>query len=224
MAKTPFETPSGCSACGLPWSDHGQSPTVLICIDLLKTALGDLEDRYDRAMRTKTVHQWLAKKYPKTGCCEHCGCTDKPTDYASIGHTYTRERADWLELCRPCHRKFDGHGAKVAATKRGKPLSAEHRRSLSIAAQTRVRTPLSDSHRAAVSAALMGHPGVQHTPETRAQMSESHKGIPVTSEARAKIAAAARQRWSDPEFRARMKPAMKAGWTKRRRNEGGDAL
>lgn len=25
-----------------------------------------------------------------------------------MGHTYAKDRAEWLELCRPCHRQEDG--------------------------------------------------------------------------------------------------------------------
>src|ERR1039458_6080848 len=55
------------------------------------------------------IHAWMRKNYPKTGCCEHCGSVKKTT-YASKSHTnYTRDRADYLELCYSCHLKFDNH-------------------------------------------------------------------------------------------------------------------
>lgn len=63
-----------------------------------------------RALGTSTnysaIHVWLNKNYPRAGRCEHCGRATR-TEYASIGHTYTRNRDDWLELCRGCHKRFD---------------------------------------------------------------------------------------------------------------------
>jgi hypothetical protein len=53
------------------------------------------------------LHCWIAKHFEKTGECEHCGSSARPTEFASVNHTYTRDRVDWLELCRKCHRKQD---------------------------------------------------------------------------------------------------------------------
>jgi hypothetical protein len=55
------------------------------------------------------LHSWLRRNFPKTGVCEDCGAvaTSRAHDYASIDHTYTRNREDWLELCRACHKKLD---------------------------------------------------------------------------------------------------------------------
>ncbi len=59
----------------------------------------------------RAQHQWMARNHPKTGVCEECGKRRSPTrahDYASIGHTYTYDRADWRELCSKCHKAMDG--------------------------------------------------------------------------------------------------------------------
>lgn len=53
------------------------------------------------------LHKWMHENFPLTGTCEICGET-KRTLYASIGHVYTRNRADWKELCWRCHAHFDG--------------------------------------------------------------------------------------------------------------------
>lgn len=56
-----------------------------------------------------TVHKWMRRNFPKTGRCEYCGRTDRVTQYASASHSrYTLNRADWFELCVPCHRAVDG--------------------------------------------------------------------------------------------------------------------
>lgn len=57
-------------------------------------------------------HMWLSLHHPKTGICEHCSkeCgTAKPTgtEWCNISGEYRRDRSDYLELCRSCHRKHD---------------------------------------------------------------------------------------------------------------------
>jgi hypothetical protein len=85
-----------------------------------------------------SLHRWMATNFPLAGTCEHCGDSDKPTEYASVGHVYTRLREDWLELCRSCHRRMDGPYERTpeirAATgerSRGRTLSPASRRKVS---------------------------------------------------------------------------------------------
>lgn len=56
----------------------------------------------------RTLHAWINRNFPRVGRCEYCARTDRATEYACMGHHYTRNRADWLELCRRCHRRLDG--------------------------------------------------------------------------------------------------------------------
>jgi hypothetical protein len=71
------------------------------------------------------VHQWLNRQYPKTGTCEECGetpprrrlgdgRTQSGTEFAFLHHhePYTRDRADYAELCRRCHRRMDQRSAR----------------------------------------------------------------------------------------------------------------
>ena len=53
-----------------------------------------------------TVHLWLRDHYKKKGICEHC-LKEKITEWANIEGNYTRNREDYLELCRSCHKKYD---------------------------------------------------------------------------------------------------------------------
>lgn len=56
------------------------------------------------------IHAYLARNHPKSGVCEECGSSGQ-TDYALIhGREYSRERGDYRELCRGCHRRYDGAG------------------------------------------------------------------------------------------------------------------
>jgi hypothetical protein len=51
------------------------------------------------------IHLWLLVKHPKTGVCERCG-REARTDHAYKHHPlpYTRNREDYEELCRSCHK------------------------------------------------------------------------------------------------------------------------
>lgn len=66
--------------------------------------------------------------------CAHCGVTDRPRDCAlshdapaehlrvdqsnshDRGKAYSVEPADYLPLCRPCHRKYDGKRQSAGST------------------------------------------------------------------------------------------------------------
>lgn len=52
------------------------------------------------------IHVWLTRNHPKTGRCEECGREGR-TDYSNTSGEYRRDRADYRELCRSCHRLFD---------------------------------------------------------------------------------------------------------------------
>lgn len=64
---------------------------------------------------SNSIHAWITKHYPKTGICEDCRRNVGPktqagTHYAFRFHGvkgYTRDRADYRELCPPCHMAFD---------------------------------------------------------------------------------------------------------------------
>lgn len=52
------------------------------------------------------LHRWVRRNKTKTGTCEHCG-EEKHTEWANRSHEYRRDLDDWLELCQPCHGKYD---------------------------------------------------------------------------------------------------------------------
>ncbi len=61
------------------------------------------------------IHKWMRENFVKTGVCEICGkiAGARSHDFANLRHVYTRNRDDWKELCRSCHKKHD------AALKKG---------------------------------------------------------------------------------------------------------
>jgi NUMOD3 motif len=56
---------------------------------------------------SESRHQWVRDNFEDPGGCERCGRTDGRLEWASIGHTYTQNRADWLRLCNGCHQRMD---------------------------------------------------------------------------------------------------------------------
>ena len=66
------------------------------------------------------LHKWMAETFPKTGRCEECDSTDHLTEYASIGHIYTRDRADWREVCSRCHGEMDRGVKRFSAETRAR--------------------------------------------------------------------------------------------------------
>ena len=79
-----------------------------------KKRIGSLNPRWKgERVGTIALHRWVMNRKPRTGICQHCGCKPKPdrlgrtTDFANISGKYRRDVADYIELCRPCHRKYD---------------------------------------------------------------------------------------------------------------------
>lgn len=61
-----------------------------------------------------TLHRWLARVAVKTGACSVCGRSDRSTDWANLSGEYRRDAADFVEMCRSCHRRFDIGRRKAA--------------------------------------------------------------------------------------------------------------
>jgi hypothetical protein len=82
-----------------------------------------------RSMTYGAVHKFVRAHFARTGRCEYCGATDRPTEWANA--RLTRNRADWFEMCRRCHRNFDGHPqmrnlAKATATRAVQQRAVTH--------------------------------------------------------------------------------------------------
>lgn len=54
----------------------------------------------------KGIHKFINRRHPRIGICEFC-LTKTDTQYASKNHVYTRNRADYYELCFHCHIEYD---------------------------------------------------------------------------------------------------------------------
>lgn len=72
------------------------------------TKRGERNPNWKASSGLNETHTALRRAHPKRGRCEQCGREGR-TDYAFLRHPepYTRERADYVELCRSCHTAYD---------------------------------------------------------------------------------------------------------------------
>ena|SRR3990167_4610079 len=57
-----------------------------------------------------SIHRWVKTHWGHPKKCEHCGIIPPKhrIEWANVSGKYLREiREDWIQLCTPCHRKFD---------------------------------------------------------------------------------------------------------------------
>lgn len=147
------------------------------------------------------IHQWIARRYPLVGRCEWCGRTNRKTEYASAGHRYTRNRADWFEFCQSCHRAFDGWRPPLHTAATRAKLSA------SLMGNTNGRftkgmkkPPVSDETRAKISAASVRRAkthcpqGHEYTPDNTAHRRDGSRRCRTCYRASAKRRYAKRQK------------------------------
>jgi len=65
------------------------------------------------------VHKWITVTLGKQNRCSFCGTTEiRKYHWANISKEYKREITDWVRLCVPCHRKYDGSDEKMIKTRR----------------------------------------------------------------------------------------------------------
>lgn len=111
--------------------------------------------------KSRTIHTWLHKWHPLAGTCEQCGKQGR-TEFAYQHHPapYTRNRADYREMCRSCHLRFDRPNglpaearARMAASKRGSRHSEETKRKMSLTRTGMKHPPRSEAALANIRAA-----------------------------------------------------------------------
>jgi hypothetical protein len=57
------------------------------------------------------LHQWVSKNLGKPDTCQHCkesGLTGHKIQWANKSHKYKKDLKDWIRLCGPCHKIYDG--------------------------------------------------------------------------------------------------------------------
>lgn len=61
-------------------------------------------------------HTWIRNNFGTPKHCENCNgvnAKSKLYDWANIGGEYTRDRKDYIRLCRSCHIRHDRYGMPV---------------------------------------------------------------------------------------------------------------
>ncbi len=59
------------------------------------------------------LHHWVRRQLGKAKMCIHCNNDKIPEgkkrwfQWANVSHEYKRNLADWIQLCIPCHKKYD---------------------------------------------------------------------------------------------------------------------
>src|SRR4030095_3985210 len=54
------------------------------------------------------LHRWVRRNFGLPRLCQVCGTTEaKRYDWASRRRIYSRDRSEWLRLCRRCHNRRD---------------------------------------------------------------------------------------------------------------------
>lgn len=53
------------------------------------------------------IHHWVKKYLGKPSKCEYCDKKEGYFEWANKSRKYLRDLTDWIQLCKPCHWKYD---------------------------------------------------------------------------------------------------------------------
>jgi hypothetical protein len=56
------------------------------------------------------IHAWVRRNWGGANRCDLCGAeglSGRKAHWANKDHNYSRNREDWMMVCRPCHAKYD---------------------------------------------------------------------------------------------------------------------
>ena len=91
---------------------HKPSPEVLAKLRQnsgMRGRTGELHPAWKGdAVGYRALHEWVESKLGKPKKCAHCGAENRVIQWANKSKRYLRDITDWIELCVPCHRVFDG--------------------------------------------------------------------------------------------------------------------
>ncbi len=73
-----------------------------------KTLLGSRAPHWKKCIGYRGIHKWICEKFNKPDLCQLCNNPPrKRLEWANITGVYTRDIANYLCLCVPCHRRLD---------------------------------------------------------------------------------------------------------------------
>ena len=67
-------------------------------------------------IKYRGLHRWVEKVLGKPNMCEFCSkIKERPRQiqWANLTGDYKREITDWISLCIPCHKQYDGMRRKM---------------------------------------------------------------------------------------------------------------
>lgn len=60
----------------------------------------------------RAIHKWIVDNWNNYKKCDYCGSSNaKIYDWANISGKYTRDKEDYLRMCRSCHIKLDRYNS-----------------------------------------------------------------------------------------------------------------
>jgi NUMOD3 motif len=119
-----------CINCGIKLSTYRKEGRCVVCWHkFLQIPQNHPGWKGDKVSNYKYVHSSLRKLYGNPTLCEFCGNSGRIEYAKKIKSQYTRNREDYLTLCKKCHFIYDG--AKLANWAKNNSFSKEHRRKLS---------------------------------------------------------------------------------------------
>lgn len=83
----------------------------LILAKMGESHMGELNFKWTgEKVKYRALHSWVERKLGKANVCTKCGkekTTPKSIQWANISRNYLRELSDWIQLCVPCHKRYD---------------------------------------------------------------------------------------------------------------------
>ena len=91
----------------------GFQPTEVHKKHLSAAKLGDKNPAWKgKHAKYRALHMWVKSHLGEAKKCKHCGklkTTPKSIHWANKSHKYLRKLNDWIPLCVPCHKIYDGY-------------------------------------------------------------------------------------------------------------------
>lgn len=66
-----------------------------------------MDYRSKQPLSYHALHTWLYRNFEKSGICQHCNADNKRSEWANISKQYKKDIKDFIELCKPCHERYD---------------------------------------------------------------------------------------------------------------------